>query len=88
VGALSIGNVVFAVAPYEMFTVNGKNIKDSADEFDLAFMCAYTNGMLGYIAAEEAFEYDIYEVYSRRYTKETATLLQDSIITIIDELGK
>lgn len=88
VGALSIGNVVFGIAPYEMFTVNGKNIKDSADEFDLAFMCAYTNGMLGYIAAEEAFEYDIYEVYSRRYTKETATLLQDSIIAIIDELGK
>jgi len=88
VGALSIGNVVFGVAPYEMFAANGKNIKDSADEFDLAFMCAYSNGMIGYIASEEAFKYDIYEVYSRLYVKETATILQDSIISMIDELGK
>lgn len=88
VGAVSIGNVVFGVAPYEMFAINGKNVKDSADEFDLAFMCAYSNGMLGYIASEESFKYDIYEVYSRKYEKETATLLQNAIINAIDELGK
>jgi len=88
VGALSIGNIVFAIAPYEMFTINGVRVKASADEFDLAFMCAYSNGMIGYIASEEAFEYDIYEVYSHLYVKETATILQDTIIASIDELGK
>jgi len=88
VGAVSIGNIVFAIAPYEMFTVNGVNIKNSADEFDLALICAYSNGMLGYIASEEAFEHDIYEVYSRRYVKDTATVLQEAISALIDELGK
>ena len=93
VGAVSIGNVVFGVAPYEMCAVNGKRIKDSADEFDLAFMCAYTNGRNGYIASEELFEIDggkkeIYEVYVTPYEPNTATILQDSIIASIDELGK
>jgi len=88
VGAISIGNVVFAVAPYEIFTVNGKAIKDSADEFDGAIMCAYSNGMIGYIASEEAFNYDIYEVQSRLYVKGTAEILQNVIIEKIDELGK
>lgn len=88
VGALSIGNVVFAIAPYEMFTKNGVDIKASADEFDGAFMCAYTNGMIGYIASAEAFDHNIYEVYSRLYVKGTAEALADSMIATIDELGK
>ena len=92
VGAVSIGNVVFGVAPYEMCAVNGKRIKDSADEFDLAFMCAYSNGRNGYIASEEMFAIDdgkkeIYEVYVTPYEPDTATILQDSIIASIDKLG-
>jgi len=88
VGAISIGNAVFAFAPYEMFSANGKNVKDSADEFDVAFICSLTNGNKSYIASEEAFAYDTYEVRSRRYVKGTAELLQDAMIAIIDELGK
>jgi hypothetical protein len=88
VGAISIGNAVFAVAPYEMFSANGKAVKDSATEFDAAFMCACTNGKLSYIASEEAFKYDIYEVRSRRYVKETATVLQDAMIAAIDKLSQ
>lgn len=88
VGAISIGNVVFAFAPYEMFDANGAAIKQSAEEFDLALMCAYSNGMIGYIPAEGAFEYGGYEVYSRLYEKGTAEILEDAIIGMIDELGK
>jgi len=88
VGALSIGNIVFAFAPYEMFDANGQDIKASGDGFDLAFMCAYTNGMIGYIPAEGAFEYGGYEVYSRLYEKGTAEILADAMIEMINELEK
>ena len=89
VGAISIGNAVFAVAPYEMFSVNGLRVKQSAEEFDIAFMCTCTNGKLSYIPSAEAFDYpELYEVLSRYYVKGTAELLQDAMIASIDELGK
>jgi len=89
VGAISIGNAVFAVAPYEMLSVNGLRVKQSAEEFDIAFMCTCTNGKLSYIPSAEAFDYpELYEVLSRYYVKGTAELLQDAMIASIDELGK
>ncbi len=83
--AISIGNVAFGVAPYEMFAQNGMAIKE-ASEFDLTFVCAYSNGQRGYIAAEHAYENGGYEVYSCRYVKGSAEILQDEIISLIDKL--
>lgn len=85
VWAISIGNIAFAVVPYEMFAHNGKNIK-SASEFDLTFVCAYSNGSYGYIASDYAYENGEYEVYKCRYVKGTAEILQDKIIEMIAQL--
>jgi len=87
VSVVSIGNIAFGVAPYEMFAYNGKNIK-AASDFDLTFVCAYSNGSYGYIASGYAYENGNYEVYSCRYVKGSAEILQDKIISLMAELYK
>lgn len=85
VSVISIGNIAFGIAPYEMFAHNGKNIK-AASEFDLTFVCAYSNGAYGYIASDYAYENGEYEVYTCRYVKGSAEKLQDEIIRMMDEI--
>ena len=85
VWVVSVGNIVFAAVPYEMFAHNGKNIK-AASEFDLTFVCGYSNGSFGYIASDYAYENGEYEVYKCRYVKGSAEILQDKIIELIGQL--
>ncbi len=59
--AISIGDVAFITAPYEMFCENGMQIKTYAQENDLAkmtFICANTNGNRRYIPSQTAFDGD------------------------------
>ena len=88
VSAISIGNIVFAAADYEMFSQTGRNIKDAGNEnFDLTFMCAYSNGMIGYIPAEYAFANGGYEVYSCQYVPGSAEIIEAKIIDLMNELA-
>ena len=89
VSAVSIGNIVFAAADYEMFSQTGRNIKNAGNEvFDLTFMCAYSNGMYGYIPADYAFDHGGYEVYSCPYIKGSAEIIEAKIIELVNELAK
>lgn len=88
VSAISIGNIVFGAADYEMFSQTGRDIKDGGNKyFDLTFNCAYSNGMIGYIPAEYAFENGGYEVYSCMYVPGTAENIADEIIRLFGELA-
>jgi len=89
ISAVSIGNIVFAAADYEMFSKTGRTVKDGGNElFDLTFMCAYSNGMTSYIATDEAFDNGGYEVYSTVYVRGTAEKIADEIVELIGELAE
>ena len=81
----TVGNIVFATAPYEMLTQTGMDIKADS-KFDLTFVCGYTNGQFGYIPPEYAFDNGNYEVYVCRYVKGTAEKIQGEISGLIDKL--
>lgn len=83
--AFSIGDVAFAVAPYEMFDTNGKFIKDNSP-FEMTFVVTCANRNYSYIAAEWAYEYGGYEVSLARYTKGGAELLADGFVDVLSEL--
>ena len=85
ISAISIGNLGFAAAPYEMFAKNGAAIKDQSP-FDLTFVMGYSNGRHGYIAADYAYDVGGYEVYSCQYARGTAELLQDETIYMLNTL--
>lgn len=89
VSAVSIGNIVFAAADYEMLSATGRHIKDAGNEdFDLTFMCAYSNGMIGYIPDDHTFNYYVYEVYSCPYVRGSAEIIEAKIIELMGELAE
>jgi len=85
IAAVSIGNIAFGTASYEMLTQTSMDIKANS-KFDLTFTCGYTGGHNGYIAPEYAFANGDYEVNSCRYVKGTAEKIQEEISGLIDKL--
>ena len=83
--AFSLGDVAFATAPYEMFTENGKKVKEDSP-FEMTFMASCSNGNCGYIPSSSAFEYDCYEVSITRYVKGTAEDLVESHVSMLKQL--
>ena len=85
VSAVSLGNIVFATAGYEMLTKTGMDIRANS-KFDFTFVCGYTNGHNGYIPAEYSFPNGAYEVGSCRYIKGTAEKIQAELNALMDKL--
>jgi len=54
--AFSIGDVAFVTAPYEMFSINGAQIK-AGSPFDMTFVATCANAANGYIPSYEGFSY-------------------------------
>ncbi len=80
--AISIGDVSFATAPYEMFSSNGRFVKDHSP-FKMTFMCAYCNGNNSYIADDEAFDYtSCYEVDSRYLFRGAAEEIANKLVEL------
>ena len=66
--AFTIGDIGFVSAPYEMFDTNGVQIRQ-ASPCKMTFVCAYTNGHMGYCPSEEAFPHGAYEVEVSPFSK-------------------
>ena len=87
ISAISIGDVAFIAAPYEMFDKNGVDIK-TASEFKMTFICGYANGRYGYIPTSEAFPHGEYEVRSCKYVQGTAEQIAQRHISLLEKLFK
>ena len=59
--AMTFGDLGFVAAPYEMFDTNGQEIR-AASPCKMTFVCAYTNGSLGYVPSAFAYPHGAYEV--------------------------
>ena len=66
--AFTIGDIGFVSAPYEMFDTNGVQIRQ-ASPCKMTFVCAYTNGHMGYCPSKEAFPHGAYEVESSPFSE-------------------
>ena len=58
--AASVGELGFAMAPYEMFSTNGKFIKENTPQA-VTLICDCTNGCFNYLPSAQAFDYGCYE---------------------------
>lgn len=84
--AVTIGNVGFVTAPYEMFDTNGMFIKENSP-FETTFVMTCANGHNDYIAAEYAFENGgTYEVHNRSFAKGTAEDLANTYVDMLKSL--
>lgn len=93
IDVLSLGNMSFAVAPYEMSGESARYIKNAiaeSSEFDMAFIIAYCQNNLGYIPSVSNFEYNngrgSYEAYDCSYAKGTCEQLAETYVNSILEL--
>lgn len=83
--AVAIGDIGFAVAPYEMFDTNGQQIKKNST-YTMTFVCAYSNGSYGYIPSEIAWPNGGYEVDTCKYAKGTGEMLANELVSMLTEL--
>lgn len=85
ISALAIGDIGFAVAPYEMFDTNGQQIKEKSS-YTMTFVCAYSNGRYGYIPSKIAWPNGGYEVDTCKYVEGTGEMLSDELVKLLDQL--
>jgi len=85
ISALSIGDIGFAVAPYEMFDTNGMQIKEKSP-CKMTFVCAYSCGRYGYIPSSIAWEVGGYEVDTCKFVKGTGEMLVDEFTGLLTQL--
>lgn len=87
--AMSLGNMSFVFAPYEMSGPNARFIRENTP-FDMTFVIAYCNDAYGYIPVPENFEYNggrgSYEAYASNFIKGTAEILADNYISMLGDL--
>jgi len=86
---LSLGDVSFVIAPYEMFSQSGIAIMEGSP-FEKTLIIGYCNGSDGYISTPIGYEYNggvgCYEAYSSPWPKGTAEKLVDEYVAMLTQL--
>ena len=87
--AISIGDLSFVIAPYEMFSKSAQEIKSNTP-FEMTFVMAYANGGEGYIPTSEGYEYNdnvgCYEAYNSPWPKGAAEELSAGYLDMLKGL--
>lgn len=83
--ALSVGDIGFAVVPYEMFDTNGLYVKENSP-FDMTFVLTQANYANGYIPSAAAYEYGCYEADTTKYVSGSGEILADMFVDMLTEL--
>ena len=83
--ALTMGDIAFVTAPYEMFNSNGRFIKENSP-YDMTFVCTCSNDTIDYLADITTFQYDCYEVNTRRMGAGTAEKVADLYVAMLKEM--
>ena len=82
--AVSIGDIAFTAAPYEMFDTNGVEIRN-ASPFEMTFTCSYTNGHMGYIPSAQAYPHGAYEVFVCKYRPGSGEEFAAEIVRLLNQ---
>jgi hypothetical protein len=83
--ALSVGDISFVTAPFEMFCSIPVYIKENTP-FDMTFFMGYCNGSYSYLPDNFGFEFPSYEVRSCRFLKGTAEDIGKTHLKMLGEL--
>ena len=82
---LSMGDIAFVGAPYEMFDTSGQQIKD-ASPFRMTFILTLTNDGNGYMPSKLAFSHGGYSVDTCRFKPGIAELLAENYIELLESM--
>lgn len=85
IAAISLGDVAFAVAPYEMYDTNGKQIKEGAPHA-LTVIATCANEYRSYLPSALGFEHGGYTVDRCRFVPGTGERVAREYISLLEEL--
>lgn len=83
---LSMGDIAFVGAPYEMFDTNGQQIKD-ASPFRMTFIMTLTNDGYGYMPSRMGFEHGGYSTDTCRFKPGIGELLAENYIALLESMA-
>ena len=76
--------MAFVLAPYEMFSEQGKYIKAHCP-LEQAFIATCFDGSFNYISSKECFDYDCYESQCCYFARGTAEDLAEVYVDMMKE---
>ena len=79
---LHLGSMAFVLAPYEMFSEQGRYIKENCP-LEQAFIITCFDGSFNYIASKECFDYDCYESQCCYFARGTAEALAETYVDLM-----
>ena len=82
---LAVGDVVFAMIPYEMFDTNGMEIK-AASPYAMTFLLTCTNDSLVYVPSSMGYENGGYEVHQAKLVPGSGEELAELYISMLLEV--
>ena len=83
--AMSIGDVAFVFAPFEIFDTNAVAVKEGS-KFKMTFYASCTNERHSYLPTDPSFDWvQHYEVRVTRYPKGTAKVVEDILSRLVDD---
>lgn len=85
VGAFTIGDIAFAIVPYEMFHQMGSYIRENSP-FKMTFIVTYANGHYTYHPTKDAYDFCAYECCLSRSHPGTAEKQADIYVQLLKEL--
>lgn len=83
--AISMGDISFITAPYEMFCNSAQQVK-AQTPFAMTFVLSCANSGAAYIASKEAFDHGCYEVDNRKFVKGTAEKAVEKFVEMLNDL--
>lgn len=84
--AFSFGDICFAAGPYEMFSAHGMRIKKESP-YTMTFVTGCSNGAVGYLPTEFAFQFGCYESHTTKFTGDTGTKCAETLISMLKTMG-
>lgn len=84
ISTLTVGDMAFALAPYEMFGGNAKELIE-ASPYENTFIITCCNGADGYVPKEGTYAYGCYESYTSYVAEGTAEILVNDFVALLNE---
>lgn len=82
INAITVGDISFVTAPYEMFAAHGRAIKDGAPA-KTTFVLSCCNGANSYIPTNKAYDYGCYESYVGYFQRGTGDQLVETFLAML-----
>ena len=86
INALCVGDLAFALAPYEMFDTNGMEIKANSPFMMTMVLTLANQGSIGYLPTRMSFEHGSYAADTCRFSPGIGEALAEEFVKLLNQI--